>query len=426
MGTTPVCTIDAFGIHRPSLGACLAYFAGVYSGIYGSDIDIDGDTQDGQALGVLSTALDDVNSSTVNSYNSFSPTYAQGVGLSSLVKLNGLEREVPSFSTVAVNIIGQAFTEIAAGIVFDGANSWTLPVDVEIPIGGEVPVTLTCQTLGAIVLPQGQGAGFQFTIQTQILGWQFCTATASAEPGLPVELDPQLRIRQSNSTATPSQTVLAGLVGQLLEVPGVVAVQPYENDTSLPDVNEQPGNTIALVVNGGNAKAIVNTIGINKGPGVNTFGTLQGTYVDAYGIGHLINYFTPNFRPVFFSLQIRALTGYTTDVATMIAQALAAWVGSAQNAQVGALGIGQNLLLNRANVPANLAGPWALAAAQLANPSAAQSTLLANLAAAALTYEIVSLQVAVGNGTAALVDLTAAFTDQFTNDATTTTVTVVL
>lgn len=435
---TPVCTIDVNGINIPTFAQCLNYIVSGYQSIYGSDLELDSSTQDGQITGLLATALNDTNASCVNAYNSFIPNFSQGVGLSSLVKLNGLTRDVPSYSTVAVVSIGQAGTIVTGGTGTDpNGNTWSVPTHT-IPLSGQINLTATCQTLGAIAL----ASGVAFTLTTYIFGWQSLTTTAAAVPGQPIELDAQLRQRQSQSTMAPSKTILDGIVGDVLALPGVLTVAPYENDTDLPDVNGQPGRTIALVINGGANQDIANAIGASKSPGSNTYGTTSANYVDAYGINHIISWFRPNFRPVFFQIRLKALTGYTADIGTDIANSLAAWVGSHgavnlpttnsgaitawSSSPVGGLGVGQSLLLNRANVPANLSGPAAIAAAQAANAQTPMQTILANLMSEQATYEIVSLQVAVGNGTMSMSDVSASFIDQFTNDPTTTVVTAVL
>ena len=396
MAATPICTVDQYGIHKPDLQTTLNYFANSYLGIYGSDVQIESSTQDGQLLGLLAVALDDVNSSCVAAYNSFIPSFSQGVGLSSLVKLNGLVRSTASYSTVLATVVGQAKTPIVNGVIEDeNGYRWSLPTTT-IPDAGQISVTATCQTLGAISVK----AGDVFTISTPTIGWQRAYAAADATPGQPVEDDAPLRVRQSQSTMGPSATPLEGIVGALLALPGVISVKAYENDTDTADANGQPGRTIALVINGGADTDIAGAIK-KKGPGVNTYGTSSASYIDAYGISHTVNFFRPNFRSVIFYLKVKALSGYTADVGTAIANALAAWVGN-ESSPTG-LGVGGNLLLNRANVPANLNG-------------GTQS----------YTYEIVSLQVAVGDGTAQSGDLIAGFIDQFTNDPATTTIQVVL
>ena len=96
MGTTPIVTIDATGAHRPSLATCLSYFTTGYSAIYGSDVYLGSDSQDGELLGLLASAVDDANAMAVATYNAYSPGTAQGTGLSSNVKINGILRNVPT------------------------------------------------------------------------------------------------------------------------------------------------------------------------------------------------------------------------------------------------------------------------------------------------------------------------------------------
>jgi len=86
------------------------------------------DSQDGQWLAALASAINDSNQAAVMVFQSFSPTYAQGVNLSSLVKINGLTRLVATNSTAVGNVVGVAGTVIANGSVADTAgNIWNLP-----------------------------------------------------------------------------------------------------------------------------------------------------------------------------------------------------------------------------------------------------------------------------------------------------------
>ena len=83
-------TIDETGIYIPQYTEILGSLMDSFRAIYGQDIDIAPDTQDGQWLAILAKSIYDSNNMAVAAYNSFSPSYAVGAGLSSLVKLNGL------------------------------------------------------------------------------------------------------------------------------------------------------------------------------------------------------------------------------------------------------------------------------------------------------------------------------------------------
>ena len=93
-------TIDANGVSAPSFADILSYLQAQYRAIFGDDVYLGNDSQDGQFLGIVAKAIHDSNSALVAAYNSFSPATGQGNGLSNNVKINGLARLVASNSTV--------------------------------------------------------------------------------------------------------------------------------------------------------------------------------------------------------------------------------------------------------------------------------------------------------------------------------------
>src|ERR1700749_1957290 len=203
--TSPVAaTVSATGISAPNFAAVYAYLVAQFQSIYGADAYLGNDSADGQWIGVIAQAISDCNSAAIAVYNSFSPTTAQGNGLSSNVKLNGLTRITGSFSTVPVTCIGVAGTVINNGQAQDGnGHFWGLPGTVTIPNSGTITVSATCTTIGAITA----GANTITSIATPILGWQTVNNASAATAGNGVETDAQLRIRQANSVALPSQNV---------------------------------------------------------------------------------------------------------------------------------------------------------------------------------------------------------------------------
>src|SRR2546430_2596200 len=97
-GTTSptACYVDESGIHAPTFDDILTYLVSQTQGIFGADTYLGNDSQDGQLLGVFATAIYDNNSLAVQVYNSYSPATARGVGLASVVKINGLVKSAPT------------------------------------------------------------------------------------------------------------------------------------------------------------------------------------------------------------------------------------------------------------------------------------------------------------------------------------------
>src|SRR5258707_13075166 len=90
--------IDATGYHYADYPTFRQYFVEKYQGSYGVDVYLADDSQDGQWISVQAQAAFDSAAQGASTYNSFSPISSQGTGLSRLVKINGLERHIPSFS----------------------------------------------------------------------------------------------------------------------------------------------------------------------------------------------------------------------------------------------------------------------------------------------------------------------------------------
>lgn len=349
MATYPLATlaptIDLTGISAPSYNDVYQSLIAIFQSIYGSGIYIAPDSQDGQWIAALAKAINDSNQAAVAVFQAFSPVYAQGAGLSSLVKLNGLVRSTATNSTAVGNVVGQAGTIISNGVVQDAnQNLWNLPTTVTIPTGGSIAVTVTAQKAGNIVAPSGTIN----KIYNPQLGWQSFTSTADAVPGAAVETDAALRVRQFNSTALPALSIVEAIYAAIGAVPGVTRWWVYMNDTATTDANGIPAHSICAVVQGGTVAAIAAAINSKKSPGAQTYGTTSATVYDANGLSTVINYDILSLTQVYFAITIKALPGYVATTATAIQNAVAAFINS--------LTIGEDVYMSQAYAEAALPG----------------------------------------------------------------------
>lgn len=339
-------TINASGITAPSYSDILASLQASAALIYGQDVYLGADTQDGQLLAVFAQAIFDSNQACIAVYNEMSPATAQGAGLSSIVKINGIARNVASNSQADLLVGGTVGTAIANGVAQDiNGNLWALPALVTIPPAGQILVTAACTTPGAIAANPGTIT----KINTPVFGWSTVTNPSSASLGAPVESDAALRRRQTQSVALPALTVLAATTAAVEAITGVTEVATYENDTGAPDINGLPAHSIALVVNGGDDTAIATAIMVKKTPGCFTYGDTHVDVVDSVGITHTIGFFRPLDVAIGVRLTIRALQGYVGSTADAIKAALATYV-------TNTLRIGEDVVLSRLYLPAQLNG----------------------------------------------------------------------
>lgn len=347
--STVAFTVTAAGASAPSYAEVLSFFQDKARSIFGSDIILTNDSKDGQLLAVFAKAIGDVNQAGIAVYNQFSPATAIGEGLSSVVKINGIRRQAPSFSSVDVVLSGDAFTPINNGLVADGAGvQWALPSIATIGSLGTVTVTATCTTPGAITA----AADTVTNIMTPTLGWQSVTNPAGAAAGQPVETDAQLRQRQTKSTRNSGLSIIDAILETVLDVPGVQQAQAYENDTGSTDSLGLPAKSMAFVVSGGDAVAIATAIMNKKNPGPELIGTTTEVLVDAVGISQTIKFTVPTVVELKMGLTLKTTADYTTDVGTAIKGFLAQYVN--------ALPAGQNVSWMKLVVPALLIGsPYA-------------------------------------------------------------------
>jgi uncharacterized phage protein gp47/JayE len=343
---TLLAVIDQFGVSAPSYDEILTSLQNSYRSVYGADIYIEPDSQDAQFLAILAILLKDKNDSTIAVYNAFSPSTAQGVGLSSVVKINGIRRLVPTFSSAVVTLVGSAGTVINGGVVGDiiAGSSWNLPATVEIPLSGEIDVTAVCITAGAILA----GPNTITRIMTPTPGWQTATNAASAIPGAPVETDALLRRRQTRSTSISAITPREAIYASIADIAGVQRLSVFDNSQSTADADGVPPHSIAVVVEGGDLGQIAAAIARTKSPGTGTYGSSKFIVFDSKGVPNTINLTALSLVPVHFRVNIVALPGYVSTTGTLIINTVAQYLNERE--------IHETLYSGRLWSPANLNG----------------------------------------------------------------------
>ena len=371
--------IDRSGLTLPTFDDYLAYVRDSYRDIYGRDIVLTNDSQDGQLTAQTAEAMHDFSSVTAAVYNSFSPASALGAGLSSNVKINGIRRMSATYSTVDLRMIGVNGTLVTGPrTVIDTVTQevWVVP-EFTIPESGEVTVTATAQRLGAIA-----AAPHSITrIQTPERGWQSVDNLDYAVPGDPVETDAMLRIRQAKSTANPARGTLESIVGGILELSGVTEVKAYENDTGLTDELGLPPHSVAFVVKGGDATTVANEIFVRKAPSMITYGSTAIDVFDVQGIKRVIRFYRPREVHITYNIDLRKLQGWHNDTEALIKTELANWTNSIE--------IGRDVMPGRAYVPINLGG-----------------------AAIAQTYDVISVKLARDGHAPAPIDVAIKYNEE--------------
>lgn len=343
MGFETLIYVDETGLHTPDYPAVLEYYKDQTKLVFGDDVNLDSDAKDGQYISIFALAAFDLCQISQGNYNSYSPLTAIGKALSTQVKINGIAREIATYSEVDVYIIGQAGTVISNGIVADTlSQKWNLPANVTIPLSGDITVTAVAQNAGNI----SADANTVTTIFTPTRGWQTVNNPTASVDGAPVESDAELRIRQTESVAQPALTVFESTIGLVASQTGVLRYRGYENDTNVTDSDGIPAHTISLVVDGGDDTAIAQAIWDKKTPGTGTYGTTEVIVYDRYGTPDNIKFYRPTTVTIGVNIEIEALIGYVSTTEDLIKAAVADYLNG--------LRIGDDVYISRLYTPANL------------------------------------------------------------------------
>lgn len=233
--------------------------------IYGTDINLDPNSPDGNWLNIFALCKEDMEQFGLSLGTMFDTTQAVGSFLDALVQLNGLSRKGGTYTETQVNITTNQTVNLN-GI----DNSATTPFTVS-DSNGNLFYLITTQSLtnGVNTLNfQAVSMGFVQVVQNTLT--VIVTPTqgvlASNNPSAPFndganqETDAQLRTRQQVSTAGISTHKAMSLYAALSQLVGVEQAVVYENCTNITNsIGLAPFN-IWVIVEGGTISEIAQII----------------------------------------------------------------------------------------------------------------------------------------------------------------------
>ena len=254
-----------------------------WESIYGSDINLDSNTPDGQIIGIVGLTQMDNEVFGQDIYSSFDPDQAVGVVLDQRVAINGIQRQGSTFTIIPIELTTNQIVSLSgldssandpngigysisdnSGNIFTLLNSITLSV-------GTTTVNFISQTIGNVTIPLN-------TINNQVTPIIGITSVnnsaAPIQTGQDEESDAQLRLRRSQSCNNPAKGFLESIQGNILALSGVTAAYVYENKTFDTDANGVPGKSVYAIVGGGSPTDIATVLYNNVSDGANFFGNM--------------------------------------------------------------------------------------------------------------------------------------------------------
>lgn len=343
--TTVAPVLTKAGVIAPTYYEIVEYFKEEYRKIYGDDVYLESDSQDGQWIGIISRAIAECGAACVDVYSTFSPKTASEEALSRNVAINGITRALATYSYVDLLITGIAGTEIKNGSAIDtNNNKWIFPELVLIPESGQTLITARSEKIGSVLAQIGNVN----KVGKPTRGWQSVINQTTSQLGVSVESDLKLRQRQALSVAIPSQSKIDGIKGALFGLSGVSRCKTYENNEDEIDELGLPPHSVCIVVAGGDAIEIAQIMRAKKSMGCKYFGNTQVTVQNTFNEPEQISLYRPNVIDIGFQINMQASTEYTSEIGVDVKQAIADYVNQ--------LDIGDRITLNKVYIPAGLYG----------------------------------------------------------------------
>lgn len=249
-----------------------------YKDIYGQEINVDQNTQDGQKIGLESNAILDLELAFQWLYSQLDPDFSQGQMLNVIAKICGITRIPTTRSICDVAITTDRALTLPAGWEAKDANDaiWFTQIEIDL-VQGVNQVTLSSKDWGAVSV-QSNEIIFQNHI---VLGIVSLTNANPSTLGVDEESDEDFRIRRNLSTENPAFSTLGELQSGLSNLNGVTGVRVYENKTDVLDtVLSMEAHSIWVIVDGGSVADISKTIAISKTAGTGEKGAITGSYVE--------------------------------------------------------------------------------------------------------------------------------------------------
>jgi uncharacterized phage protein gp47/JayE len=323
-------SLSPFGLTVDSITDIITNLTTGMQGIYGSDINVDSNSPDGQLINLFAQTVADLNQLLVDVYNGFAVDSAYGSVLDQRVALNGIARKQGTFTTTPVTVtVNQALTlpgldqtTTPAFVVADNAgNQYSLQISHVFGSAGSASLTFQAVAIGQVEVL----ANTITNIITAILGVTSVNnpSVSGTITGVNEETDAQLKVRHAQSFALASTGPADAISAALLAIADVTDAYVVENVTN-GTVNTVPAHSIWCIVAGGTAAEIAQAIYAKKGIGCDMKGGQSYVIGRPNGTSFTAKWDTALTETLYIELTINGIVPGTSFDTSAIAIALAA------------------------------------------------------------------------------------------------------
>ena len=357
-------SIGPNGLTIDNLSALISFLATGLQSIYGSNINVDQNSPDGQAIGIYAQAAEDLLEFLVSINNGFDPDQAQGVILDQRCAINNIQRQGGTYTVQPISITVNATVTLAGldgnydsptgtgyTVQDSSGNQWILAATTTLTSGTTV-CDFRAADIGAVSVPIN-------TITVPVTIVQGVTSVNNPNSAITVganeETDPQFRTRRAASTANGTSGNAQGLQGLLLALAGVTEAQVYQNRTG-GTVNTMLPHSIWAIVAGGADVDIATLIYKTISDGANMNGAQNFTIATPTGVPFTAYWDNPTPETLYIKFTIKTtVAGFdfaTTAIADYIAANLIYGIGQfAETSSITAVALAAILSQGGGGVP---------------------------------------------------------------------------
>ncbi|WP_125153679.1 baseplate J/gp47 family protein [Clostridium rectalis] len=255
-----------------------------------------------------------------------SPKFAEGVPLSNTGKFIGISRKQATKAIGSVIFTGSPGTNIQQGFLISTESGIVFQTTQNVTISSEGNVTVNIEAQEAGEEGNVPG-GTIVEIINPTIGISSVTNVTETTKGQNIETDTNFRDRYEQTTTSGQGSTANAIRNNILTVTGVRSATVKENDTS-ETINNIPGHSIYVLVQGGDNTEVANAIFAKKPVGIGTYGTISINIVDTQGISHIISFSRPVNKNVWIKVTITKTENYPIEADELIKDTIIKYINS--------------------------------------------------------------------------------------------------
>ena len=318
-------SIDSTGLTIDRLIDILADYSATIKGSLGDNTKTDARSVIGQFIQLFGLGISEQQQLIQGVADSFNPNSAKGAALSTLVLLNGIQKQENEFSTVSLECTATAdgTTVDAGSLVSDPATGVQVATDIDLVLAPSATgyVSATALEAGSV----SATAGSLTQIDTPIFGWTSVTNLANMTEGVNEETDTELRIRRAKVAERSGSGSVSAILGAVSDVSGVDTTKVLANNGIAVDTNGIQPQHVWVIVEGGSDADIAEAIFESVGAGIGTTGTTVVSHYDSVsGDSYDIRFSRPSDISIYVIANLTVDATYPVDGDTQVENALIA------------------------------------------------------------------------------------------------------